>query len=301
MTISRLLINATKQLKESLIEDPAYEAGLILSYAINKPEYFIYLHPDNEIEASYADSFQSFVDRRCNHEPYCYITGNSEFMSLDFKVNPKVLIPRSDTETLAEAALYALGCDMPFVSRDMFQLPSYSRQEERRVLDIGTGSGCLAVSIARYAVNVKVDALDVCEMALQVAKENAKENGVIGNIRFIQSDFVKDTGVAYPPYDLIISNPPYIPLQELSQLPPDVKDYEPHLALFAGNDGLDFYRRIAFEAARLLKGDGIIVVECGYDQAGSIRDIFRSYDMETTTLKDLSGIERVIAARLNVY
>ena len=296
MTICRLLSESTIMLGTAQIEDPAIEAGLILSWGLGKPSSYIYAHPDAELDSSDEELIMGLIVRRCKGEPFQYITGECEFLSLKFKVNPNVLIPRSDTEILAEAAIYALGFDMPFAGGGMFRL-DISGGNKKRVLDIGTGSGCLAVGIAHYAQNAAVDALDISEESLSTARENAGQNRVLHRIRFIRADFLNDDGFFDEPYDLIVSNPPYIPQYEEPYLAPSVKDFEPHQALFAGNDGLAFFERIAFLSGKMMKRNGIIVVECGYNQADCVRNIFTRRDMETTVLKDLSGISRVVAAR----
>ena len=299
MTISRLLIESAFLLKATQIEDPAIEAGLVLSWALKKPSSYIYAHADSVIDHTDEERFMSLIKRRCEGEPFAYITGECEFLSLKFKVNPHVLIPRSDTEILAEAAIYALGHDMPFIDEGMYRL-NISGKDNKKVLDIGTGSGCLAVGIAHYASNAIIDALDISEEAIRTASENAVQNCVQTRIRFIRADFLNDSSFSNETYDLIVSNPPYIPESEKPDLPISVKDYEPHTALFAGNNGYAFFEKIAVLAGKMLKNDGIIAVECGYNQADGVRQIFSSRDMETTILKDLAGITRVIAARRNV-
>jgi release factor glutamine methyltransferase len=297
MKISRLLNVAALRLLQAQIEDPAFEAGLILSWAIGKPRSFIYAHPDMELSPDEVRGFMELVERRSRGGPFQYITGECEFMSLRFKVNPKVLIPRSETELLAEAALFSLGCDQPFMDPRLFRV---SKQGARRVLDIGTGSGCLAVSVAWYAKNILVDALDISEEALEIARQNAGINNVSGCIRFIRADFLSDQGFTSHKYDLIISNPPYIPRDDKTGLMPSVEKYEPEGALFADDGGLCFYKRLAGLSREILNEGGVILVECGFNQSASVQDIFQSHGMETMSIKDLSGTERVIAARMRV-
>lgn len=298
MMVSGLLSEATRILKNAQIEDPAYEAGLLLSWAIGKPLSYVYAHSDRKLTEPEAERFMELVERRSRGEPFQYITGECEFMSLRFMVNPNVLIPRSDTELLAEAALFSLGCREPFIDRNLFRV---KKQGMRRVLDVGTGSGCLAVSIARYAGDVLVDALDVSAEALETAKRNAEINGVADKIHFIRADFLNDSFFAAGcRYDLVVSNPPYIPRNDRTGLMEPVEEYEPGLALFADEGGLIFYRRLAEISPEILADGGVILVECGFNQSESVRDIFGNCGMETMTLNDLSGIERVVAARRRV-
>jgi len=297
MTVSRLLNEAVQRLKQAQIEDPALEAGLLLSWALNKPRAYIYAHPETHVDPDEARRIMDLVERRSLGEPFQYITGECEFMSLTFKVNPGVLIPRGDTELLAEAALLSLGCCTPFVDPALFRAAG---QGVRRVLDVGTGSGCLAIAIARYAQDVQVDALDISEEALETARQNAELNGVSGSISFIRADFLRDAGFAEEPYDLIVSNPPYISREDKAGLMASVEKFEPELALFADDGGLRFYKRLAETSPRLLAEQGVILVECGFNQSQSVSEIFRGRGMETMVLKDLAGIGRVVAARRRV-
>ena len=214
-------------------------------------------------------------------------------MDYTFIVDQSVLIPRGDTELLAQSALFALGHNPVFFNHNMFRL---KKKDSFRVLDIGTGSGCLAVSIAKGHKSVFVDAVDISEEALNIAQKNAKRYEVEDRISFINADFLDKSLNFSATYDLIVSNPPYIPLKEIPFLMKSVKDYEPHLALAAGEDGLIFYREIANRASSLLAGSGIILVECGYNQGHEISNLFSDKGFETLLLKDLSGISRVVAA-----
>lgn len=294
MTISRLLNEAAVKLKTAQIEDPAFEAGLILSWVIKKPRAFVYAHPDMSLDSAVANRFMDLVERRALGEPFQYITGECEFLSLKFEVNPGVLIPRSDTELLAEAALFSLGCSNSFMDAGLFRVSSHGL---RRVLDIGTGSGCLAVSIAHYAKDVLVDALDISDEALETARRNAELNDVSAAIRYKQVDFLVDSGFADQPYDLIVSNPPYISQDDKTGLMASVEEYEPGLALFAADDGLCFYKRLANISPTILAKNGVILVECGFNQSVRVKRIFQDQHMETMVLKDLAGIQRVVAAR----
>jgi len=293
MTLGDLLKKASEYLSERNVEDPSLEAGLLLSWLLKKDIGYIYANPeiipDNETEKEYF----SIVERRGRHEPYAYITGECGFLNYTFYVDPNVLIPRGDTELLAQSALFALGQDPEFFAQEMFRLNNKSTY---RVLDIGTGSGCLAVSIAKGHASVIVDAVDISEGALNIALKNAKRYGVEDRITFINADFLDRNIVLSGCYDLIVSNPPYIPLKEIPYLMESVRNYEPVTALAAGDDGLIFYREIADRASSLLLKSGIVLVECGYNQGETVSEIFSNKDFTTLLLKDLSGINRVVAA-----
>jgi len=297
MRISELLSHASRVLAQSGIQDPAFEAGLLLSWLLKVSSGYLYAHGDASVSAEKEEGFKSLVDRRSRGEPMAYITGECEFMSLNFLVNPHVLIPRADTELLAEAALYALGHKIPLFNQKMIRLNAVPN----RVLDIGTGSGCLAVTLAKLVPGLLVDALDISRDALKTAEENARRHGVSQSIRFIEADYLKSQDFTQEVYQIIISNPPYIAYSEKEGLMPSVRDYEPHLALFAHDNGLAFYRRIAFDARHLLDKGGIVLVECGYQQAEAVEAIFWEIGMETLVLRDLSGIKRVVVGHFPDY
>ena len=226
------------------------------------------------------DEFAALAKRRLSREPLQYILGEQEFMGLPFTVTPDVLIPRQDTEHAVMEAL--------------------ARCDGKKVLDMCTGSGCIAVSIAKLGKPASVDAADISRAALSVASANAMRNGV--NVRFLESDmFEKITDV----YDVIISNPPYIPPEQLRELEPEVKDYEPRLALYGGEDGLDYYRVLGAEGAKHLQparnGEtgGILIVEIGYDQGISVPALFREAGYAGVTVKkDYAGLDRVVIGHL---
>ena len=297
MTFQYLLHEAAKTLEQRNVEDPSKEAGLLLSWLLGKDLGFIYTHPDFILEDKMIDDFLTAVERRGHHEPFAYITNECEFLSLSFEVNPYVLIPRPDTELLAEAALVALNQGFPLFRQPMFTLP---HKKTYRVLDIGTGSGCLAISLAKNADFINVDAVDISAKALETAERNAVRHHVEKQVNFIQADFLEDSFLLSAEYDLVISNPPYIPLKDIPTLMSSVRDFEPHSALVGGEDGLVFYRALAEKVEFLLAPQGILVVECGFDQALQIQALFAQKDMETLLLKDLSAINRVVVARKKV-
>ncbi|NLB79899.1 MAG: peptide chain release factor N(5)-glutamine methyltransferase [Clostridiaceae bacterium] len=293
MTLENLLKKASEHLSEKTIEDPSLEAGLLLSWFLKKDIGYIYANPDIVLDGEQKKLYLSLIERRGRHEPFAYITGECGFLDYIFYVNPHVLIPRDDTELLAQGALFALGQNPPYFNQSMFRL---KEKTAFRVLDVGTGSGCLAVSIAKSSPSVFVDAVDVSGEALNIARKNSKRYNVEDQISFMQADFLDKNLTLSGNYDLIISNPPYIPLKDISFLMNSVRDYEPHLALVAGEDGLIFYRELAKRASSLLSEFGIILVECGYDQGDKVSEMFSEISMKTLMLKDLSGINRVVVA-----
>ena len=293
MTLGKLLKKASEYLFERNVEDPSLEAGLLLSWLLKKDVGYIYANPEIVLDDEKEKEYLSIVERRGRHEPYAYITGECGFLDYTFYVDPNVLIPRGDTELLAQSALYALGQQPAFFNQDMFRL---NKKKQYKVLDIGTGSGCLAVSIAKGHASAFVDAVDISVNALDIARKNAERYGVQEKINFINADFLDKSIVLSGDYDLIVSNPPYIPIKEMPYLMESVRNYEPYNALVAGEDGLIFYHEIAKRAASLLLDSGIIIVECGYNQGHEISEMFFDKGFITLLLKDLSGINRVVAA-----
>jgi len=220
------------------------------------------------------------LQRRHNGEPIQYIIGFRDFMGLKFNVDKRVLIPRWETELLVE---YIISRVKGFAG-------------PLHILDLGTGSGAIAVSLAAYLPQAVVTAVDIKNDALQVAEENAKRNGVENRIEFIHGDFFEPLDVSrYKQlFDVIVSNPPYIPTQDINELMTEVRDHEPVAALDGGADGLDCYRRIAAGAWQYLKENGFIALEMGYDQSRSVQEIFKAKSYHVIEVrKDLSGIDRI--------
>ncbi|WP_265445980.1 peptide chain release factor N(5)-glutamine methyltransferase [Acetivibrio straminisolvens] len=293
MVLKDALLMGTKLLKSADIDTPALEAGVLLCHVLNADRSFLYSHDDYKMTDEEYEKFVLFVEERVKGKPLQYITGYQEFMSLDFIVTPDVLIPRQDTETLVEAVLKHV--------KD-------TGLKNARILDIGTGSGCIAVSLAHYVKDSRVLALDISEGALLIAETNAKRCGVKDRVFFIkgdilggltdiitQSSFIKDTkhndkGA----FDIIVSNPPYIPAEEIKTLHRQVRDYEPRAALDGGEDGLDFYRVITCEAAKLLSPGSLLAFEVGYGQAESVFGLMEKDFCTIKIVKDLAGIDRVV-------
>jgi release factor glutamine methyltransferase len=227
--------------------------------------------------------FDSFVERRIAREPVAYIIGHKEFFSLDFEVNPAVLIPRPETETLVATSLELLRrCDGP---------------HHLRALEIGAGSGAIVVTIAVNEPHARLVATDISAGALAVARRNAVRHGVAGRIRFELADLWPRCAYAQL-FDLVISNPPYIPSAAVLGLAPEITKHEPRAALDGGPDGLDFYRRIAANVRSHVVAGGSLLVEIGVEQADEVIAIFQTHGAdEISTVKDLGGQSRVILTR----
>lgn len=264
------------------------EAELLFSELFGCDRASLYLNKGLRLGREKSSFVSAVLKRRSLGEPLQYILGKSEFMGLEFKVGPDVLIPRPETEILVEKTVSLLS-GLP-VS------PS-------RILDLGAGSGNIAISLAQFFPQAKIDAVDVSEEALEVARANAVLNKV--KVNFMQSDlfsvFNTIPGTQYPihrPYDVIVSNPPYIKSDEIDKLQIEVRR-EPRIALDGGKDGLDFYRRIINDAARYLRKQGLLVLEIGYKQLTGVKNIFqKSARFEIIeAVKDYNNIDRVIAAK----
>ena len=275
MKINEILKNTAHRLKKAGIDTANLDAKLLLGDFLKKDKLYLVVNGMEDVEIN--EDFESLVSRRENHEPMQYILGRAEFYGLGFKVNPDVLIPRPDTEVLVERVIDFIE-DKPCV-----------------VLDIGTGSGCIPITILANCKNAKAYTVDISEDAIEVAEENAKLNKVEDKITFLNMDILND----FPDFevDCIVSNPPYIEEDVIPTLMEDVRKYEPYIALSGGEDGLIFYRRIAKKGYNILKDGGLIAFEVGHNQAKEVEDILTNVGFSgVERIKDLAGIERVVTA-----
>lgn len=275
-TVLRLLRWTEDFFREKGIAEPRLDAQALLADLLGLDRVGLYLNYDRPLTAAELADFKQRVSRRGKREPLQYILGRAEFWSLSFKVTPAVLIPRADTEVLVEEALKHLP-------------------QGGALLDIGAGSGVIAVAIAHERPDARVAGIDCSLPALAVAQQNAETNGVAARVNFSQGDLYHLDG---GPYDLIVSNPPYIAADEAAGLMPEVRDFEPQLALLAGADGLDSYRSLVPGAIRQLNPGGWLLVEVGAGQAGAVSGFFHTAGYrEIFMAQDLSGIDRVVGGR----
>ena len=275
MKISDIIKNTAERLHKADIDTASLDARLLLCEYLNVGKLYLIVNADKDIEL--GDGFEQLVARREKYEPMQYILGKAEFYGLDFKVNKNVLIPRPDTEILVERVIDFIG-DKPCT-----------------LLDIGTGSGCIPITVAVNCKNVAAYTVDVSEDATKVAMSNAKLNGVEERVTFLNMDILKD----FPDIqvDCVVSNPPYIEENVIPTLMNDVKDYEPVIALSGGKDGLVFYRRIAEKSFDIIKSGGLIAFEVGHKQAYEVEEILKNNGFtKTEIIKDLAGINRVVTA-----
>ncbi len=285
----QLLSEGTKQLDAAGAEEARADAERLLMDLLGVSRSFLFLHGNDPAEPETAARFQESLQRRLQGEPVQYIAGMQEFMGLPFRVDPSVLIPRQDTETLVESAL-ELAAGMP---------------EGLRILDMCCGSGAIAVSMACHLPGCRVTACDLSEKALETASSNASLNQVNGRIRFLRTDMFQgaqpgESGLQGEMYDMILCNPPYIPTDVIGTLDVKVKEYEPLTALDGGPDGLRFYRILAAEAWQYLAEGGRMLMEIGHDQRDEVRNLLEEtgHYAEIDCLQDLAGKDRVVRCRL---
>lgn len=285
MTIAEALTWAVKKLEEFKIPDAKEEAEFLLTHLLKRKRHELYLNPGLQLTDAEEEDFLSFVERRANREPAQYITGETEFRGLAFKVTRDTLIPRPETELLIDEALEA--------ARSF-------KGKAITIIDLCTGSGCIAVSAAREFPESVVYATDISKAALKVAEENAKRNGVEGRIMFIEGDLfwpLRDTG--FKGAHIIITNPPYVSEAEKDSLAAEVRDFEPHAALFGGADGLAVIKRIIKKAADFLLPGGFLIMEIGWDQAEKVKRLFEAdgrYE-GVKVRKDYGRVERIVVGR----
>ena len=278
MTIRDIIIKYSEELKE-MSDTPRLDVEMILQKALGDVDrIYIHINLDKELSKEQYDLFLELIKDRLNGRPVAYIVGNREFMGLDFFVKEGVLIPRPDTEPLVEELIEL--CKM---------------KNEVDILDIGTGSGAITISLAKYIEKSKLTSFDISDIPLEVGKKNAISNGVDHKIEFIKSDLFSAIKNKDIKFDIIVSNPPYIPKRDMDTLHTQVKDYEPYNALEGGEDGLDFYRDITEQSKDYLKSNGILAYEVGHDQAKEVSEIMKNNGYtKIYTKKDIQGIDRVV-------
>ncbi|WP_027713750.1 peptide chain release factor N(5)-glutamine methyltransferase [Desulfuromonas sp. TF] len=275
-TVLKVLQWTAGYLKEKGIEGGRLDAELLLSDALILDRVGLYLNYDRPLTTVELTFFRQQVGRRARREPLQYILGRAEFWSLPFVVNPAVLIPRPDTEILVEEALKRASV-------------------EANILDVGTGSGAIAVALAHELPGAAVEGVDISPAALEVAAENARRNGVDGRVRLGEADLAR---LPEGPFDLIVSNPPYIPSDELAALMPEVRDFEPRLALDGGGDGLESYRLLARHAPSRLHSGGWLLLETGAGQAPAVRELLAEAGLlDVFSRDDYAGIPRVVGGK----
>ncbi len=273
-TLLKLLRWTTDYFAEKGVDNPRLDAELLLADVLALDRVGLYLNFERPLNAAELDRIRPLVKRRGQREPLQYLLGRTEFWSLPFEVSPAVLIPRGDTEILVEEALNRVEA------------------EAGELLDVGTGSGAIAVSLATELPGWQIAALDISPAALEVARRNAELNGVAGKMQFLQADLAC---LPQRQYDLIVSNPPYIAQDEWDELMPEVRCFEPRTALLAADNGLDCYRKLAAQAKNRIKPGGWLLVEIGYRQAEAVSALLRDAGLQDIFVRDdYAGQPRVV-------
>ncbi|HVF30076.1 MAG TPA: peptide chain release factor N(5)-glutamine methyltransferase [Pyrinomonadaceae bacterium] len=279
-TLAEKLAEAESILGASDVADARRDARLLVAAAIRRDRTFLIAHPEYQLQPAEVELVDALVRRRSANEPFQYIAGETEFYGLDFIVTPDVLIPRPETEILVENAIDILGA-----------LPSAS------LCEVGIGSGCIAVSILHHVPDTTATGLDVSQEALAVAQSNARRHNLAARLELRESDVF--SALNEERFELIVSNPPYIPLLDLDGLQAEVRDFEPHLALFAGADGLSVIRSIVAEAPRFMTSGGYLLMEIGFGQSEAVAAMFDPRAWRSVeVLPDLQAIPRLVKARL---
>jgi release factor glutamine methyltransferase len=282
-TVGETLREGVQRLERAAVPSAPLAAELLLIHVLGRDRAWLYAHPEIPIDPAQAEAFFSLTNKRAAGTPTQYLTGKQEFWGLDFEVTSDVLIPRPETEHVVEVALARIG--------------ESRRSAPLRVADIGTGSGCLAVALAKELPQAKIFATDISAAALAIASRNAAGHNVTDRITFVECNLL-DGIHDHAPFDVIVSNPPYVARKDTQSLPIDVREHEPQIALFAGEDGMAIYPPLIAQAATHLAAGGLLVLELGCGLFEAVSDLLearRGWTRVSAT-QDLAGIPRVISA-----
>ncbi len=300
LDVRTALKQGIRLLRQAHVPSDTLAAELLLLHVIGHDRAWLYAHPEELLEATIAESYFALIRRRAAGEPTQHLTGHQEFWGLDFEVTPDVLIPRPETEHLLEVALDRLAVREIRAGR-----PSKLTGQNLSLIDIGTGSGCIAIALAKEVPAALIYATDVSSAALAVARRNATRLGFSGRITFLESNLFSVFSSRQSPFtshqplqfDLVISNPPYVSRREAHTLPTEVRSHEPETALYGGEEGYEHYGLLIPEAARHLKPSGLLVLELGHDSLPAVRPLLdRPAWTNVLVTNDLAGIPRVISA-----
>lgn len=290
--VRALLTQGLAQLREARVLSHTLAAELLLMHAIGRDRAWLYAHPDDAVSAQDEHRFLALIARRAAGEPTQHLTGKQEFWGLEFEVTPDVLIPRPETEHIIEVALDRLALREIRAGR-----PRKTNGDGLRIADIGTGCGCIAITLAKELPGAMVCATDISRAALDVAKRNAICLGVANRMVFAQCNLLDGLSHSPPVLDLVACNPPYVGLREKEALPREVSEHEPAIALFAGENGAELYPALIAQAAERLKPQGVLVLELGHASLDAVHPLLETPEWtDVGVTNDLAGIPRVIAA-----
>jgi release factor glutamine methyltransferase len=282
-TVGATLREGVQKLERASVPSAPLAAELLLMHALNRDRTYLYAHPEAEIDSAQLEKFVWLIEKRSAGTPTQHLTGHQEFWGMDFEVTPDVLIPRPETEHLIEVALARIG--------------ESRRNNPLQIADVGTGSGCIAVALAKEFPNANIFATDISSAALKIAERNATRYNFKNRITFTECNLLE--GIPQQPQlNLILSNPPYVARKDAASLPIDVREHEPAIALFAGENGLEIYPRLIAEAKTHLAEGGLLVLELGIGLFENVSDLLeaRSGWTRVSATQDLAGIVRVISA-----
>lgn len=280
VTIFSALAHGTAYLRDKGVDTPRLDSEVLLAHLLGWERLKLVTERGSALRGDVYREFQHLLELRAKGMPVAYLVGYKEFMGLDFIVAPGVLIPRGDTEILVERVI-----------EECKKYPG-----PLHIVDVGCGSGAIGISIAKYAGNAYVTLIDISHDALKISKQNAAKNGVESRVKVVCGDLLST--LLNEKFDIVVSNPPYIESHIIDSLQREVKDYEPHLALDGGEDGLEFYRAITSQASECLKEGGLLAYEIGCDQAESVKNIMlRNGFGDVQVFKDLAGLDRCLVAR----
>lgn len=276
-TIAQAQAAGADLLRSAGVSEPRLDAGSLLAHALEQDRTYVIIHRDDTLSREQLERFQILLGRRATGEPLQYLTGHQEFYKLNFEVTPDVLIPRPETELIVEAALERVNRKTPI-----------------SLLDVGTGSGCIVISLLNELPNAQAVATDISSNALQVAERNAQHHGVRDRLALVQADSLTGFGQSNA-FSLIVSNPPYIPAADIETLQREVREHEPLAALVSGADGLDHVRALLREAAPLLRANGHFVFEIGIGQSEAVEQLIDRATWRLLEVKlDLQAIPRTV-------
>ena len=301
MQLKDALRSAIAMLEENHVGSPRMNAEVLLMFVLGCDRAYLYAHPERELSAGEQDRYDEGLEQRARGVPAQYITGHQEFWGLDFIVGPAVLIPRPETEHLVEAVLELCKvlphpiAPTPGATR-VGQPPSLAGDDivfQPRIVDIGTGSGCVALALASELPQAEIHATEISADALEIARANAARLGLAERVAFHCTDLLQGiTGQ----FDIVASNPPYVGESEFDKVQLEVRKFEPRCAVFAGADGMDVIRRLASQAGAAVKPGGYLAMEIGYSQEAAVREVLRGWQ-EVRAVADLQGIPRVVLAK----
>ncbi len=288
-TLEKASIWARDKLQKANVKTFELDVDVLLAHAIKRPRRFVFTYPDYQIPLENMKVFQKSILRRAEREPVHYILNNREFWSLEFFVNGNVLIPRPETEHLIDHFLELIS-------------DQKNEKSSLEILDIGVGSGNISITVLKELPLIKVTAIDISADALEVAKRNAKNHGVLNRIQFCLGDLFPKGGLFPERFDFILSNPPYIAASEFDSLEPEITCFEPKVALISGKTGLEVYERLILEALLRLKFGGYLILEIGDGQLAQVKSLIdesRGFD-KVSTVFDYAGKPRTISARRKI-